>query len=270
MSRLGPSRYNGIVALDIETTGLNKKLDKVTCICITFSKNHTLAKKTLHIKEQFSTDRIAFVNTTENGSYGYIGVKGVIKCIETLKHLIYVDGFILYTFNGSSFDLPFLRELCPESLRSDLNTIVIRHVDVMLAFAMEHGYYTSMESLTSALKEYCRKTLSGKKAITYWQTQQREYQDKVIKYCEQDTFVLYSIVYQCLHKGIITRTNTHGHSRQWSLFPCSLSKRTVAYCSRLPMPDQAWMTDPPRLSKLWDVWDVPEKVITETDATSSP
>lgn len=144
----------------------------------------------------------------------------------------------VYTFNGAAFDLRKLYELTQDERLRDL---ALQHCDLMVDFASDSRYYTSMESLASPTLG-TGKSNTGAWAATAWFTDEAA---AVLDYCAQDTVVLRDLCDRAERWGKLSRRSKAGKVSEWVLPSLDGTIRTVATALTNQMPPPTWMKTAP-------------------------
>lgn len=144
----------------------------------------------------------------------------------------------VYTFNGAAFDLRKLHELTGDDRLRD---VALRHRDLMLDFACDTRYYTSMESLASPTLG-TGKSNTGAWAATAWFTDEAA---AVLEYCARDTVVLRDLCDHAERWGKLSRRSKAGKLSEWVLPSLDGTIRGVAAAKANQMPPPAWMRTAP-------------------------
>ena len=158
------------------------------------------------------------------------------------RYLVHEDnaGATFVTWNGLSFDFRVVWNLCTdEAVRSQLCRVALRrHVDIMYAFLVEHGYPSSMQSFAVRLNE--SKTWTGEAAA-----EADADIEQVKEYCKNDVSVLRKIYTAGSERGVLERRAASGKIATWAL-PGGMFwgvDRCMAQWAACPA-DQSWMTEP--------------------------
>lgn len=111
----------------------------------------------------FQSD-ITVIGIYRNADARYLSlVKGFNLNARNLREAIW-DASIIVTFNGSSFDIPFIRRHFPFTLPE------VPHLDLRFA-SRKLGYTGGLKSIERALgigRDYEVETLTGEDALLYW------------------------------------------------------------------------------------------------------
>lgn len=201
---------------DIETTGLDVSTCGFKCAVVVDQDNNAL--------------------TFSNGE----------KFASYLVHDDNADATFV-SFNGLSYDFQVMFHVSKDvRVRQKLQDIAIhRHVDIMFAFLVEHGYSASMQSFAEPLG--LSKTWSGKEAAEGDADLAR-----VKEYCKDDVVVLASIYSSGLQKGMLSRVTKAKKMTQWVLpegFFYDVS--TCIHQWTVSPADQSWMTTPLSVSAMY-------------------
>lgn len=167
-----------IVAFDCETTGTDE-MDYITCIAsIEIDSAGNRHSKTWYTELGKGLDR-----------------ESAIEFIDYLWTLNKTKFYDIITFNGTSFDFKFIAKLvCDiETRMEQVETLALISEDIMLDFATEHGYFTSLQSFADGCGIQ-GKSNTGKWAAETWQFGPKEAQQEVLDYCVEDVRVLCDVV----------------------------------------------------------------------------
>lgn len=212
----------GTVYFDLETTGLGDDAE-ITCGVILDSNGNS---KWYH------------------SGYGKtmspnIGQK-LLDALEAAETVV--------SFNGAQFDFRKLFDLTQD----DRAKVLARtHVDVLVLFAAQKGYFSSLASFAEGtFPGTCSKSNTGEWAAQAWETDGKS----VLEYCEQDTVVLKNVYEYLQSRGGLKRVTNSGKVTSWvaGIRPDS-AKKSVDTCLseyRETPPDVSWMTDPPDISNV--------------------
>ena len=144
------------------------------------------------------------------------------------------------SFNGLSYDFQVMFHLSKNArVKRKLQDIALhRHVDIMFAFLIEHGYCASMQSFAEPLGT--SKTWSGKEAAE----EDADIED-VKTYCKSDVLVLVEIFNAGLKNGLLLRLTKEKKIRRWVLPNCSFYgvDKCIQQWAISPA-DQTWMSTP--------------------------
>ena len=175
---------------------------------------------------------------------------------ELLEYLWeqHLRGVTIVTFNGAGFDFRVLFEHTHNELARRLAAL---HCDVMYQFAVEHGYYASLQSFCEGAKIE-GKTGKGVDAIDMWAHGDR---DEVLRYCENDVRALGDVYAHIKARGGSKRKTKRGTQTFAAFETVGGALMTVAAAAarvaKDEVPDTSWMKDPPDLlaSVAW-IWPV--------------
>lgn len=145
---------------------------------------------------------------------------------------------LVYTFNGAAFDLRKLHELTGDDRLRD---VALGHRDLMVDFACDTRYYTSMESLASPTLR-TGKSNTGAWAATAWFTDEAA---AVLDYCARDTAVLRDLCVHAEKWGKLSRRSKAGKVSEWVLPSLDGRIRAAGAAVANQMPPPAWMRAAP-------------------------
>ena len=167
---------------DIETTGLKKEEDRITCISC---YDEELNKVT------------SFIDLDEKAI-----IEGFYKFLDE------IDTRVLYSFNGDFFDIPFLiyralkvRAKAPEGFRMP------KSIDLRKIY---HGFFYNYENikfkkgnLNDIGKEFLdmeSKSTEGLEVVKAWETKNL---DLIKEHCEYDVVITYELFKRLKEVGLI-------------------------------------------------------------------
>ena len=224
-------------AFDIETTGLfeeGKPAPDVTCAATRLVRDGVETVKSWHSD---------YADT---------------MTVETMKELLeylweqHLCGVTVTSFNGAGFDFRVLFEHTRSERARRLAAV---HCDVMYQFAVEHGYYASLQSFCEG-EGIKGKTGSGVDAIDMWAHGDK---DEVLRYCENDVRALGDVYAHTAARGGCKRKTKRGNTTfaAFALVEGALMNvgAAAAKVVKDEVPDTSWMKDPPDLlaSVAW-IW----------------
>lgn len=226
-------------AFDIETTGLieeGKPAPDVTCAATRLVCDG--------------------VETVKSWHSAYADTMTVETMNELIEYLWEQDlrGVTVVTFNGAGFDF---RVLFEHTRNERTRQLAAHHCDLMYQFAVEHGYYASLQSFCEGAKIE-GKTGKGVDAIDMWAHGDK---DEVLRYCENDVRALGDVYAHTKARGGCKRKTKRGTLtfaaftiEDGALMSVAVAAERVV---KDEVPDTGWMKDPPDLlaSVAW-VWPV--------------
>jgi len=157
-------------------------------------------------------------------------------------------GVTLVTFNGTKFDFPMLAKT--GSMPGQLRTLAMAHCDIMLQFAVQNGYFASMDSFAQG-SGIAPKTWNGLEASQAWETGDRTARKRVVDYCGEDVRCLLDLA-QLIAKDKQAARQTKRGSRQIVPFRKLMNVDECLDMLSTSPPDQSWMDTPPDLHKLFN------------------
>lgn len=207
----------GTVYFDLETDGVGPGA-RITCGVVTGDTTRT---------------------DYHSGAGTYLTAEHGTLMVDELAAAGHVVGF-----NSASFDFRMLFELTGDER---CKALAVDHTDVMLAFAADKGYYSSMQSFAEAtLGEGGGKTNTGAWAATAWFGGEAA---KVMQYCVDDTMVLKKLHRHVLKWGMLKRKTKAGHIREWAVpTDTMLTAGAAVEAWKASPPATAWMAEPPDIA----------------------
>lgn len=165
---------------------------------------------------------------------------------------ITAQGYTLVTWNGTGFDFPILAQ--ESGLARECAELALAHVDLMLIVTFKLGHYLGLNKalqgagISGKLQEVQLNDgsrlyeMGGKRAPELWA--KGEY-NAVLAYLRQDVMPLLQLT------AHVARTqHLPWISRNGNLKILALEKLyTVRDCFAFPLPETAWMSDPPDREK---------------------
>lgn len=151
-------------------------------------------------------------------------------------------GFDVVTWNGGYFDFDCLAEECGR--HADVVALALRHVDPGLQMLRELGFMCGL----AAAAEGCGlggKLMEGKMAPIKWATRDREQQDEVLEYVQQDARLTGQVYLHIMNNGSLPYySKRHGTLEQWIPKGWRSDNRlfTVAEVASLTPPPRPWKT----------------------------
>lgn len=145
------------------------------------------------------------------------------------------------TFNGTGFDYRMISNNVPHVAdKACAARLALSTVDVMLNFACDTGYFSSLSSFaTGTLNE--AKSGDGAEAVDDWAAGRHA---KVIKYCEHDAALTHALYDHARMYGRLTRITKAGRKATWvcSANPLRPTVQALTEYEQSP-PDTSWMKD---------------------------
>ena len=152
----------------------------------------------------------------------------------------------LVTFNGTGFDFRRIATgVADEVDKQRAAALALNSYDIMLDFACDKGYYSSLNSFSQATLDEA-KSLDGESAVELWRAGNHQ---AVQDYCEHDAAITARLFEYGLAWGRLWRLTKSGQRRVWGLGEHGFSpaSRALRATQRCP-PDTSWMTDPPNVA----------------------
>ena len=153
-------------------------------------------------------------------------------------------------WNALGFDFRVLWHSAPAEMQSDIVQMALDSIDPFYQMVCERGYGIGLDTAAKGLGLKGKSEgMDGLKAIEMWQ-EDRDAQDQVLTYVEQDAEVTARVYRTILAAGRLTWVSRSGRTNAWSpiLAVNGHDERrmlTVREAStRIPQPDTSWMSRP--------------------------
>ena len=145
------------------------------------------------------------------------------------------------TFNGTGFDYRMIsNNVAHASDKAVAARLALTTVDVMLNFACDTGYFSSLSSFCAGTLG-TSKSSDGAAAVEDWKNGRHA---KVIAYCEHDAQLTYDLHAYANMYGRLSRVTKSGKTAKWvcGVVPLSTTMAALQRFEDQP-PDTSWMTD---------------------------
>lgn len=212
------------VSFDLETTGICIDTDDIVCGATRKCVNGTVVVKLWHSNYADRMDEPSLH--------------------ELARYLLqaHLEGLPIVTFNGAKFDFAILGRHLKGPLKDQIQSLVWKHVDIMFAFACQHGYFASMDSFAKGC-ELAPKTWNGLEAAEAWQENKPGDRAKVVAYCREDVRCLSD-----LYVHIVTTKSAKRVTKSNSIQNVHFGElKTVEHAATQYLvypPDCSWMKEP--------------------------
>lgn len=173
------------------------------------------------------------------------------------------EGFTLFTWNGTHFDLQLLGLY--SGMIEECGRLALNHVDGMFLVVSQRGHYLSLDKalfgarIESKLREVELNNkdifsgMNGSKALVLWRA--GEY-SAVKEYLKYDVIQPLKLANHIQKSGYIRWTSNSGKKNN-----LKTEMLTVKECLKLPVVDTSWMKEPPNMIDMYN-W-IPERILKE-------
>ena len=176
---------------------------------------------------------------------------------EDDSHIIEATQFMdaskdcICTFNGTSFDFKMMAAATSDArTKKILAKLALTHIDIMLQFACDNGYFSSLASFTQPTLNK-GKIGSGGSVEEQWASQKRQ---EVIDYCADDAKLTADLYLHGANYGRIMRVSKAGKQSTWVL-PLQPVWKAAASCMQ-NITIATFMDNPPPIHAMAD-WTLP-------------
>lgn len=171
------------------------------------------------------------------------------ELVHALASLV-SDGTTLLTWNGLNFDFNILAE--ESGLGAQCGRLALGHVDMMFHAVCGLGHFVALQKVAEALQIPGKTAgISGAEAPALWAAGRHA---EVLAYNVQDVRLTLAVAEACEQRRElpwVTRKGTIGR------LPLPRGWLSAAEAQRLPLPDTAWMSNPPERARFL-AWIPPE------------